>query len=63
MRVVCGCKRGYQSAYDGKCGHCRTKREKQELEKEFTRLGKLERTRLGFQEILDRELARLRSKP
>ena len=25
---VCSCKRGYVSAYDGKCGHCRNKRER-----------------------------------
>lgn len=26
---VCDCKRGYRSAYDGKCGHCRsTKQQK-----------------------------------
>lgn len=24
---VCGCGKGYRSAYDGKCGHCRTPRE------------------------------------
>lgn len=24
---VCKCGKGYVSAYDGKCGHCRTKRE------------------------------------
>ena len=25
---VCSCKRGYVSAYDGKCGHCRNQRER-----------------------------------
>lgn len=24
---VCACGQGYASAYDGKCGHCRTRRE------------------------------------
>lgn len=30
---VCNCGRGYQSKYDGKCGHCRTRREKAEHER------------------------------
>ena len=25
---VCNCGRGYRSAYDGKCGHCRTAKER-----------------------------------
>jgi hypothetical protein len=25
---VCHCGRGYVSAYDGKCGHCRNKKER-----------------------------------
>lgn len=29
---VCGCGRGHVSAHDGKCGNCRTKREKKELD-------------------------------
>lgn len=27
-KSICKCGRGYKSKYDGKCGHCRTKREK-----------------------------------
>lgn len=27
---VCRCGKGYVSAYDGKCGHCRTRRERAE---------------------------------
>ena len=30
---VCKCGKGYVSAYDGKCGHCRTKREVAEHKK------------------------------
>lgn len=26
--TVCSCGKGYRSAYDGKCGHCRTRKEK-----------------------------------
>lgn len=29
---VCSCGRGYVSHWDGKCGNCRTKREKNALE-------------------------------
>ena len=29
MSKVCRCKRGYVSAYDGKCGHCRNRREQE----------------------------------
>lgn len=29
MSKVCKCGKGYVSAYDGKCGHCRTKKERQ----------------------------------
>lgn len=25
---VCDCGKGYRSAYDGKCGHCRTAKER-----------------------------------
>ena len=28
-RIICRCGRGKVSAYDGKCGHCRTNREKE----------------------------------
>lgn len=28
---VCKCGKGYVSAWDGKCGHCRTRRERQAL--------------------------------
>lgn len=27
MAEVCPCGKGYVSAYDGKCGHCRTRKE------------------------------------
>lgn len=30
---VCRCGKGYTSEYDNKCGHCRTKSEKYNLEK------------------------------
>ena len=30
MQKVCRCRRGYASAYDGKCGYCRSKRERKE---------------------------------
>ena len=26
---VCDCGRGYRSAYDGKCGHCRNRKERE----------------------------------
>ena len=28
-RITCRCGKGKVSAYDGKCGHCRNKREKE----------------------------------
>lgn len=30
---VCKCGKGYVSAWDGKCGHCRTKKDKLALDK------------------------------
>ena len=29
---VCKCGQGYVSAYDGKCGHCRTRKEQKAME-------------------------------
>lgn len=40
---VCGCGKGYVSAHDGKCGHCRTKREKAALEAFWRAQDKLEK--------------------
>lgn len=37
---VCGCGRGYVSARDGKCGHCRTKKEIKAYEDEQYRIRK-----------------------
>lgn len=31
---VCKCKRGYVSVWDDKCGHCRTRKEREALEKQ-----------------------------
>lgn len=46
---VCKCKRGYVSTWDGKCGHCRTKREAKELaakqQKHFIESGEAARVR------------------
>jgi hypothetical protein len=36
---VCRCGRGKQSHYDGKCGHCRTKKEQKEYEEKHARGG------------------------
>lgn len=50
---VCKCKKGYVSAWDGKCGHCRTKRDKVALEvmqKEFMK--KYEALRVGADTIV-----------
>lgn len=30
---VCKCRKGYVSAWDGKCGHCRTRREQEAVDK------------------------------
>lgn len=32
---VCKCGKGYVSKHDGKCGHCRTKKEKKALDDAF----------------------------
>lgn len=32
---TCRCGRGKMSAHDGKCGHCRTKKEKKALDDRF----------------------------
>lgn len=33
LKLICGCGAGYVSNYDGKCGHCRTRKEKREYER------------------------------
>jgi hypothetical protein len=52
---VCKCKKGYVSAWDGKCGHCRTKREAKELEakqrKHFIESGEAARVRAQLEAI------------
>lgn len=35
MSRACSCGRGYRSAYDGKCGHCRTRREQKAHQDRF----------------------------
>lgn len=49
---VCKCGKGYVSAWDGKCGHCRTKREAKELadkqRKHFEESGEAQRVRDQF---------------
>lgn len=32
MNQVCSCGKGYQSKRDGKCGHCRTRKEQKALD-------------------------------
>jgi len=32
MKVKCSCGKGYASRYDDKCGHCRTQKEKNNLQ-------------------------------
>lgn len=44
-KEVCGCGRGYMSAHDGKCGNCRTKREKEALYAFWRAQEKLEKVR------------------
>lgn len=34
-KETCRCGRGKVSAHDGKCGHCRTKRDRQLLDEKF----------------------------
>lgn len=48
----CGCGRGIASAHDGKCGHCRTRREQKALDEHFYQQSKLEREREKLAEIL-----------
>lgn len=38
MDKVCKCGKGYVSHHDGKCGHCRTKYDKEQLDKYFKEL-------------------------
>lgn len=38
MSQVCKCGKGYVSFHDGKCGHCRTKKDVENLNKYFQEL-------------------------
>lgn len=44
-KETCGCGRGKVSAHDGKCGNCRTKRERLELDKKWREEENLQRER------------------
>lgn len=37
--MQCKCRKGHASQYDNKCGHCRTKQEKYNLEKTLRHSG------------------------
>lgn len=39
MNKQCNCGKGYVSQWDGKCGHCRTKKEQRDHEYALTYLG------------------------
>lgn len=54
INKVCGCGKGYVSAHDGKCGHCRSKREKAALEASWKAQDKLEKVRLEIQARITR---------
>lgn len=61
-KTVCNCGRGYASAYDDKCGHCRTKKEVKARELEEFRHRRTEsKLETARQEIL-KAIQRVNSK-
>jgi len=50
-RLRC-CGRGIASTHDGKCGHCRTRREQKALDEYFYQQAKLEREREKLSKML-----------
>lgn len=54
MRQVCGCRKGYASADDGKCGHCRTKRETKAREQRFYQENRMSQALNELQAKIDR---------
>lgn len=51
---VCGCGRGHKSQYDGKCGHCRTKKETKARENQWYHENRMNQALRELQAKIDR---------
>lgn len=61
-KTVCGCGTGYMSLHDGKCAHCRTKKEQKALEQKWYQENKRQNQIKPIQEWFDKAIQKA-SKP